>query len=336
MCDAAYVFLSSSSPHLEVTSALLSLTTEFTSNSGNVESPFSDLVAYIGIVLHSLYPVLVVNFILARFGNGIEDAGWNIWAGNMANANEVLGFLPVFNGLGAVLSPLAATSLITKSGWMWYEFYYIMASQMFPSPTSMAKHLQLGAAAIELVTSLWGFWPATGLVYRDQNPRSNAPGESRRRTALKCRLTWVESIFLLGYLGAEVALGGWVVSLMRSERAGGQFESGMVTTGFWTGITVDRLILGFVTPRLGEKFAVLIYIMLATDCQLIFWRIPSFHVLAIFVSLQVFFLGPLFLAIVIAATKSLPTYLHVSAFGFAAAFGIGGGAALPFVIGSLT
>lgn len=70
-------------------------------------------------------------------------------------------------------------------------------------------------------------------------------------------------------------------------------------------------------------------------CQLMFWLVPSFHVSAIFVSLQGFFLGPLFPAIVVAATKVLPPYLHVSAIGFAAAFGGGGGAALPFAIGSL-
>lgn len=70
-------------------------------------------------------------------------------------------------------------------------------------------------------------------------------------------------------------------------------------------------------------------------CQLMFWLVPSFHVSAIFVALQGFFLGPLFPAIVVAATKVLPAYLHVSAIGFAAAFGGGGGAALPFAIGSL-
>lgn len=78
-----------------------------------------------------------------------------------------------------------------------------------------------------------------------------------------------------------------------------------------------------------------IYIILAMVCQLMFWLVPSFHVSAIFVSLQGFFLGPLFPAIVVAATKVLPAYLHVSAIGFAAAFGGGGGAALPFAIGSL-
>ena len=93
--------------------------------------PFCHLAAYVGIALHPPYPVLVVIFIVAGFGNGIEDAAWNAWAGNMANANEVLGFLHGFYGLGAVLSPLAATTLMTKSGWAWYEFYYIMVSSMF-------------------------------------------------------------------------------------------------------------------------------------------------------------------------------------------------------------
>jgi hypothetical protein len=30
----------------------------------------------------------------------------------------------------------------------------------------------------------------------------------------------------------------------------------MVATGFWMGITVGRIVLGFVTPRLGEKLAI--------------------------------------------------------------------------------
>ncbi|XPS78310.1 hypothetical protein M3J07_010329 [Ascochyta lentis] len=281
--------------------------------------PFCHLAAYVGIALHPPYPVLVVIFIIAGFGNGIEDAAWNAWAGNMANTNEVLGFLHGFYGLGAVLSPLAATTLMTKSGWMWYEFYYIM----------------IGGAAIELATSMAAFWPMSGQKYREANPRANAGSESRLKEALKSRVTWVSSIFLLGYVGAEVALGGWIVTFMRRERGGGDFESGIVATGFWTGITVGRLVLGFVTPRLGEKFAVLVYIIFAMICQLMFWLVPSFHVSAIFVALQGFFLGPLFPAIVVAATKVLPAYLHVSAIGFAAAFGGGGAAVLPFAIGSL-
>ena len=83
-------------------------------------------LAYLGISLHPPYPVLVVIFILAGFGNGLEDAAWNAWAGNLANSNELLGFLHGFYGLGAVISPLLATALVARFGWHWYQFYYIM------------------------------------------------------------------------------------------------------------------------------------------------------------------------------------------------------------------
>lgn len=63
---------------------------------------------------------------IAGFGNGLEDGGWNAWIGNMANANEVLGFLHGFYGLGAAISPLIATAMVTKGHLQWFTFYYIM------------------------------------------------------------------------------------------------------------------------------------------------------------------------------------------------------------------
>jgi fucose permease len=217
----------------------------------------------------------------------------------------------------------------------------------------MLTEAQIGGAVIELATSFAAFFPMTGQKYRESNLGTKAGSDSRLKEALRSRATWVASVFFFLYVGVEVALGGWVVTFMRRERAGGDFASGMVATGFWTGITLGRLVLGFVTPRLGEKLAVLVscemtttqtklptyscqlYITFAMVCQLMFWLVPSFHVSAIFVSLQGFFLGPLFPATIVAVTKVLPPYLYVSAIGFAAAFGGAGGAVLPFAIGSL-
>lgn len=90
--------------------------------------PGCHLIAYIVIAVHPPYPVLVVVFILAGFGNGLLDAGWNAHVGSLANANQVLGFLHGFYGLGAVLSPLIATTMVTRAGLQWYSFYYIMVS----------------------------------------------------------------------------------------------------------------------------------------------------------------------------------------------------------------
>ena len=78
------------------------------------------------MAIHPPFPVLIVVFSLAGFGNGLQDAGWNAWIGSMAAANEVLGFLHGFYGLGATLSPLIATSMIAKGNLPWYTFYYVM------------------------------------------------------------------------------------------------------------------------------------------------------------------------------------------------------------------
>lgn len=125
----------------------------------------------------------------------------------------------------------------------------------------------------------------SGRIYRDSRPRSEAVKESRLKESLNSRVTWVVSFFLLCYVGVEVALGGWIVTFMRQERAGQPFESGMVATGFWTGIASGRFVLGFLTPKLGEKFAVLVGYSNLTlgcaDCELRYtslapWRASSF------------------------------------------------------------
>lgn len=104
---------------------------------------------------------------------------------------------------------------------------------------------------------------------------------------------------------------------------------------FWLGITAGRVILGFVTPRVGENLSIVLYLVGATVCQLLFWLVPSFVGGSIAVAFVGFFLGPLFPAAVVAVTKLLPKHMHVPAIGFAAAFGGGGGAVLPFGVGAI-
>ena len=69
--------------------------------------------------------------------------------------------------------------------------------------------------------------------------------------------------------------------------------------------------------------------------QLLFWLVPQFYVSAVAIALQGFFLGPLFPAGIVAMSKLLPRHLHVGAIGFAAAFGGGGAAILPFAVGAI-
>lgn len=103
------------------------------------------------------------------------------------------------------------------------------------------------------------FWRFTGAAFR--KTRANTPGEthaSLRSTLFTCpsaRVSWVCAILLLFYVGVEVAVGGWVVTFMIDVRHASYYDSGMTATGFWLGITVGRVVLGFVTARLGVKLA---------------------------------------------------------------------------------
>ncbi|KKA25033.1 MFS transporter [Rasamsonia emersonii CBS 393.64] len=259
-------------------------------------SPGFHVVSYIINAVHPPYPVLVVSFIFAGIGNGLADSAWNAWIANLANANELLGFLHGFYGIGG--------------------------------------------SAIELGASIASFWKANGLEFRTNNARSaDRNKESHMKEALfsraASRVTWLCAAFLLGYVGVEVALGGWIVTFMIRVREGAPFASGITATGFWVGVTVGRVVLGFITPRIGERLAIAIYLPLAMALELIFWLVPQFYVSAVAIALQGFFLGPMFPAAVVAATKLLPRHLHVSSIGFAAALGGAGAAVFPFAVGAL-
>ena len=106
------------------------------------------------------------------------------------------------------------------------------------------------------------FWKSTGAVYRAAYSESQQK-ESRKESGLgdalfkkpAARISWVTSLFLLCYVGVEVALGGWIVTFMNKVRKQDDFSSGMSAAGFWLGITFGRAILGFVSPKIGIKLA---------------------------------------------------------------------------------
>ncbi|KAF2152301.1 MFS general substrate transporter [Myriangium duriaei CBS 260.36] len=297
-------------------------------------SPACHVISYIIISFHPPFPVLVLTYLLVGIGNGLADSAWNAWIGAMRDPNQVLGFLHAFYGAGATIAPLCATALIVQGHAHWFQWYYVM----------------LGGALFEAFSCVWAFWRYDGAAYRATHETASSPlpattpaTPSKKKslmitaltTAPHARVIWLAALFLLGYVGVEVCLGGWIVEFMRRERSGQALASSIAATGFWLGITIGRLVLGFVTPRLGEKLSITIYLPCAFALQLVFWLVPSFTVSAVAVALQGFFLGPMFPAAIVACTKLLPKRLHVAGIGFAAAFGGSGGAILPFATGVL-
>jgi fucose permease len=284
-----------------------------------VAGPICRLIGYVPMALHPPFPVLPIALLFSGYGNGIEDSGYNAWVGNMHRANELLGLIHGAYGLGATISPLIATAMITKGNLPWYSFYYVL----------------IGIVSFELVVGIRAFWAADGAAYRKRLRYDDGKERVTTRTVLKSPLTWLVSVFLLGYVGAEVSLGGWIPTFMLRVRHAEPFLAGLAVTFFWLGLTIGRVVLGFITGRIGEKLAIACYTAICIACQFLYWLVPNFAASMVFITVEGFFLGPLFPAAIVTATKLLPAEYHVSAIGFAAAFGGGGAAIIPFAVGAI-
>ena len=197
------------------------------------------------------FAAYLVFYVFVGMGNGLLDAAWNAWIGSMANANALMGLLHAFYGLGATVSPTIATSMI-GAGVGWWNFYWTL----------------VGAAAVELACASF-FWSEDAQQFRNNNPKSESNGKSRTREAITNNTTLMIALFLFVYMGVEgkpispaayartnvtlalVSVGGWIVDFMVHERDGNRSSSGYVATGFWAGVTVGRVALGFVNEWIG-------------------------------------------------------------------------------------
>ncbi|KAL7796678.1 MFS general substrate transporter [Trichoderma ceciliae] len=287
-----------------------------------VMAPLCHLITFAVLASHPPYPALVVCNAISGFGNGLTDACFCAWVGAMDKANTIQGFLHSSYSLGALFSPLIATSMVVKSGLPWYTYYYIM----------------IGMSGLELVGLSIVFWDKTGAVYRAEHARENADSGTAgagTREAMKSKVTWLCALFFFAYMGVEVGLGGWVVTFMLRVRHASAYASGISGSGFWAGMALGRAALGFVTERFGERLCLAIYLGICLGLQLLFWLVPQFIVSAVAVAFLGFFLGPMFPGAVMVTAKLLPKRIHVSAIGFAMAMGGTGGTVFPFVIGAI-
>ena len=69
---------------------------------------------------------------------------------------------------------------------------------------------------------------------------------------------------------------------------------GYVTTGFYGGLALGRLVLAEPTYRLGERRMLLLYSVLCLALQIVFWRVKNVIADAVVVSCMGFLLGPYF------------------------------------------
>jgi len=280
--------------------------------------PACRLISFIAMASHPKeFAYLPIAMALTGLGNGFNDSAWNAWVGNLRNQNELLGLIHGAYGLGGIVGPLIASAMVSKLGYQWYEYFYVM----------------IGVSVLEIVWNTASFWTATAAEYRRRHKFGEGKEPTSTREILSSPVPWIVSAFLFGYVGIEVCLGGWIPSFMIEVRHSDKFLAGVVVTLFWAGLTLGRVVLGFVTGRIGEKLAIVIYLSICVVLEILYWAIPSLEVAIVCVIFMGFFLGPLFPAAIVTMTKLLPADQHVATIGLSAAIGGGGAAVFPFLVG---
>ncbi|EUC31294.1 hypothetical protein COCCADRAFT_101660 [Bipolaris zeicola 26-R-13] len=280
--------------------------------------PLLQVAATAMVAAHPGFGVILVAFAFQGLGTGLLDGSWCAWAGSMKKANTISGLLHGSYSVGAALGPLLLTMLTARHR-DWWTWYSILA----------------GACALSFIVQVAAFLHESASVYRQSKQSKLSDSKVDLREIFKHPATWLCAAFFLTYVGVETSISGWVVSFMLRERHASDYIAGLSSSGYWIGMAIGRLVLGFATDRMGVRRATTLYFLSAIVFEALFAAFTSLEASIIFMTATGFVHGPLFPSGVVVLTRLLPAELHVAAVSFVASLGQIGGAVLPFAIGAV-
>lgn len=266
---------------------------------------------------------------------GILDSTGNVLIGSLSiHKNEWMGILHGIYGAAAMVTPPIASYFVKMDKWS--TFYAL------PLSLSVVGLLIIPKAFQYETSTKYGYICAVHQeeASLDIEEDSQTPGFFE---LLKTPAIILYASYLFIYLGAELSTGSWLFSYLLGTKSDDKIRMSWVTSSYWTGLTVGRMCLGFVTKRVfhNEYRASKTYGILTLSFYTLFvvvgWhdsaRLWYLACLFIIVFLCGVFIGPLFPNASIVALQVLPKNLHISGVGLAVALGGCGNAMLPYLVG---
>ncbi|CCL99206.1 uncharacterized protein FIBRA_01221 [Fibroporia radiculosa] len=279
------------------------------------------LAAYVLLAPGGPFPIMCVAFSFAGFGIALQNAQANGFVGSLKeHARTKFGFLHASYGLGALVAPLVATYFSTARHW---SFHYLISaciavsntivlSAVFRFKTQDDVMAEAGQAAEEPVTS-----------------------DNLYHQIMRLKEVHYLAIFSLIYVGVEVSIGGWIVTFIEQERGGGA-SAGYISSGFFGGLMLGRIILMWLNRKIGERWVIVLYALIVIGLEVTVWVVPSLFENAIAVSFIGLLMGPMYPILMNHSTYILPKWLLTGCLGYIAGVGQAGSAVLPFITGLLS
>ncbi|ONH67571.1 Bypass of stop codon protein 6 [Cyberlindnera fabianii] len=295
------------------------------------------------------FPVVVVGFFFGGLGAAIGLSQLNLFLTRLESGEKYLGLCHGVYGLGACLAPIIGTAMV-NAGVEWNFFYFVLLG----IAVIAAVTLTIAYQDIEKDLDYWDNIEkqAQGedhVVHVSRDPETLESIELRElhnedlptreskhdfKATLQDYRSWAICIFIFFYQGAEVSMGGWMVTFLLNYRGGDEYATGYVASGYWAGIAVGRF---FLTHKLMSTFGCRRTLIVASICimglDVMAWLIPNNIASAVCASLVGVAIGPIYTMAVSLATRILPRKIRLCALTLVTAFGSSGGAAVPFTVG---
>lgn len=260
----------------------------------------------------STWLIMVAAGTLLGLGIGLIDAGINTYMVSDQRKSKWIGLLHAFYGIGALLGPTIATTLLLI-GLNWRQVYFVIASN--------------GVLLIVIVAG------SMIMHYQPMLIRTAASGShalANLRFALKTPVVLVSGLFLLFSVGMEASLGVWAYTVQHTSRGISASTAGYSISALWLGFTISRVILGVLINRFGAVRLVNGSLVMLAIGLLSWWLLPG---QSVSLPLIGFAIAVIFPSTIWSMPQRVPAAVVPAAIGFATSVASFGAAIIPTTIG---
>ncbi|KAL5485314.1 hypothetical protein ACEPAI_7956 [Sanghuangporus weigelae] len=267
------------------------------------------------------FPVTILAYTLYGFARMMENSQVNAFVVGLNDPSK-MGILQTAYGVGALASPFVATRFATTRLW---NFYYL-------TPLGLNISVVIFLLFTFRLKTINELYTSSGIPL----PRHLITEDRRNvyRQLSGIRALYFCSLFAFAYIGVEITLGGWTVTYL-IYRTGAGSSAGYVSSGFFGGLALGRVLLLWVNEKVGERRVTILYGMMAIALEAVIWAVPHFVASAILVSFVGLFMGPMFPILMNQCGSFFPPHLLSGGIGSVVGAGTLGGALVPFVTGAL-
>lgn len=306
------------------------------------------------------FAIFVFCYFFSGLGFGAMDAGLNTWMGNLVDSNPLMGILHGCYGLGSMILPSLITHLLERkmNPWQWYDYYVALmalsglcltAALMLFRYETPKKYKYMVITKSKLDDNVIAMDTAkdddvTIVTDLTSNTAELDVDDSREVSiaqVLAKPMVWIFATVLAMYVGGEVAFGQWLLTYLMRIKQTPYKKCSHIVTSFWSGLTVGRVVLGWVTGHYftTELVANMVYITCSFGGYILIWWIlfatDYINILFPLVFITGVVVGPIFPTTVMTAIRLVPKREEVASIGFITAAGGSGAAMFCSLIGAV-